>query len=128
MLFQDDIKNKENIEKLYSFLSTGTYKPFRLSSILESSESWINPCNPKFIQLLKLPRTIEYTHNSEALTTVSKKIYGTTSLWYLILACSKYLHQDEIPNREIILLPDITSITTIIQEQVESRVGKTIII
>jgi len=115
-------------ETFVTFLSSGTSKQLRLSTVLEINNDWINPCSPKFIKLLKLPRVISVTYRNTPITSMSQRIYGTTSLWYLIVACSGYLHQHEIPNGENILLPDPISVATALKETAESNVGKTIII
>lgn len=120
--------NVEAIEFDYKLISTGYNKQTKLSSVLSSENSWVNPCNPKFIKLLRLARPIEHVYSGESVTYISAKYYGITALWYLVIACSGYLHQDEIPKGTSIFLPSSADIVTAISEPVESNVGKTIII
>lgn len=123
-----DLEKEQAIEKALRTISSGYQKSYSLSSILRSDAGWTNPCDPKFITLLKLPRVVEYTYRGESITYASYKVFRTTSLWFLVVACSGYLHPHQIPRNAIINLPSVQSILTAIQAKVESNVGKTIII
>lgn len=125
---------KEATENFIAFLSSKSYPDFRLDNVFDiymdylTNDYWIDPASPKFVQFLKLPRTVEYKHDGSAVTSISFKLYGTTSLWWLIISCSPYLHPHQIPTGEIIMLPDFMSIRTLVKEVVESNIGKEIII
>ena len=123
-----DQEKLENIEHFFTFLASTTHKPYRLSSTLQVEAGWINPCDPKFIKMLKLPRPIEYFYTGEAITSISHRVYSTTSLRYLVMACSGYLHPHEIPRNVSIQLPDPTNVDLVLQEPKESNIGKMIVI
>lgn len=128
MIRSEDLDKKFNLEAAHRFISSGVNEILRMSSVLRAEDGWINPCDPKFIKLLKLPRSIEYIHFGDSLTSVSGMYYKTTSLWYLVLACSGYLHPHQIPRNTSIFLPTRMNVLTALEEQPETNVGKTIII
>lgn len=128
MINSEELDKQFNLEAAHKYISSGVNQDLRLSSVIRPENGWVNPCDVKFVKLLKLPRPIEYVHFGDALTAVSGMYYRTTSLWYLVLACSGYLHPHQIPRNTTIHLPTRVSVMTALEEQPKSNVGKTIII
>jgi hypothetical protein len=59
---------------------------------------WLDPLDPMLTERLSSIQSIgSMVYGGEPLTTLSYKLSGTTSNWWLILAFNGYLHPDEIP-------------------------------
>lgn len=123
------------LEASYQFFSTNSHSSFRFEHLLasytgEDDKAWVDPLDPDFMNLLKLPRTVRFEHKSEPLTTVSQKIYGNTSLWFLILCCTPYYHPHQVPRGEIIIVPSVDVLLSYFKDTTENKGdrGKVIII
>lgn len=126
----------EDLENAYQFFSTFRHPDFTLEKMLgseigEDGEGWIDPFHPNITAILSLPRTIRIEYDgSTPLTTVSKNTYGNTSLWFLIQACSDYLHPHQIPKGAIILIPSSDAVVSYLKQttEIKGNQGKVILI
>lgn len=124
------------LEPVYRVLSSHSHPDFRLGSLAQSytgadGQSWIDPMSPNLVKLLNLPRTDRYVYaKRKPLTTVSFEVYGNTSLWFLILSCTDYIHPHQIPIGEVILLPSVTAVGALLKETTDKKglQGKLVII
>lgn len=127
---------EEGIENALSYLATGRHPDFAQSNLMasyqgEDGRDWIDIADKTFVDLVSLPRTQRLVYDGvEPLTTVSERIYGNTSLWILILACSDHIHPHQIGRGEIILLPSVVDITSLMAraEKTKGLQGQTVII
>lgn len=120
MATQKDEETQKIYYKLLSTQSTFNYLIQQYFDIADFDEDqqWINIHSPKVMSLLRLPRTLPATfNNSIPVTTQSNKLYGTTSLWWLIIMCSDYVHPSCIPTGTIIMLPTAEQIQSQLVEE-----------
>lgn len=68
-------------------------------------KKWVDPLDPKLLNLLKTDKFETVVWNSTPITTISYRFYGTVSLWYAILAYNGYYHPQEIPNGATVKIP-----------------------
>lgn len=112
-------------EALYRVLSTNSNPQFLLEKLIPKLEYadgsvWIDPMHPQFERFLSLPRLNQFEYNSSMpITTQSFQIYGTTSLWWLILCCSEAVHPHCIPNKAVILVPTAQAIVAQIKKSMD---------
>lgn len=73
-------------------------------------EPWYDPLDSKITGMLDSSRTVKtHRYSGEAITTISYKHYGTTSLWYAILMFNGFSHVDEIPRGYDIKIPEVAN-------------------
>lgn len=128
-------EQNQTLEVSYQFFSTNSHSSFRFSELLatyigEDDKAWVDPLDPDFMNLLKLPRTIRFEYSGKPLTTVSQNVYGNSSLWFLILCCTPYYHPHQIPRGEIISVPSVDVLLAYFKNTAENKgdQGKIIII
>lgn len=119
--------SNEDTETTYQYFSTLRHPSFTLEKMLgsevgEDGEVWIDPFNPNIMEMLSLPRTVRINYDgSTPVTTISKRIYGNTSLWFLIVACSDYLHPHQIPKGHIIMVPSGDAVVSYLKDTTENK-------
>src|ERR1051325_8441577 len=97
-------------QALYEMFSTNIGFKYLIEQffgeISDANGKWIDIHDKRVMKILSLPRNgIIIYNNSIPVTTHSSKAYGTTSLWWLIVACSDYTHGHEIPTNTEIRIP-----------------------
>jgi len=109
-------------DNIYKLLSSNVAVKFLIEEFFPEADYgneniWIDVHDKKVMSLLKLPRNGLLTYNnSKSLTTHSNEAYGTTTLWWLIVMCSDYLHPHEIPTGTLIALPVLSDIQSAFKE------------
>lgn len=94
---------------------------------------WVDPLSPLYAKLLATEiETTPYTYTGhEPITTVCYKIYGTTSLWHVVLYVNGHMHPQEIPTGSVLNMPTLEFIERFVRdnlEQANSLVGTTEVI
>ena len=103
----------ESLKQIYPRLSSNVTTKFLISEFFETieyeeGEYWLNIHDKRVNTLLKLPRTGNLLYDTSLpVTTNCYNYYSTTSLWWLVVACSDYTHPREIPAQTIIPVPDL---------------------
>ena len=113
---------------IYPNIASSSVPDLLLSEFLATEDYQISPFSKKFQKLLELPRPLRLEYLTlTPVTTYSYQIWGTSSLWYLIVACSDYNHPHEIPSKTLIYVPTLQSILGVIKtESSNSLAGKVI--
>lgn len=110
-------------------LAAYSIKEIQQSFLFESSDSdWVNPFTELFKAIIKQPRSITMIYETSVpVTTQSAFIYGTMSMWTIIVACSGYLHPQQIPQGTKIRLPSLDAVYSVVKKERETLAGKTIV-
>tara|TARA_B100001146_G_scaffold152987_1_gene134468 strand:+ start:210 stop:590 length:381 start_codon:yes stop_codon:yes gene_type:complete len=116
-------------KQVFPVIATHTAVDVLLSELLgKESNGYINPFGKRFEAILKLPRTVRLEYlNATPVTTHAYNVWGTTTLWPVIVACSDYTHPHEIPNGTIIMLPESRLMLNILKEENPNSIANTII-
>ena len=69
-----------------------------------------------------IPVTFE-TYSGEPITTLSYRITGNTTFWWVILMFNGFLHPDEIPIGTVLRIPSYTAVMQKLTD-VKSQTGK----
>lgn len=91
--------------------------------------AWVDPITVDVQQLLELSKDtkpVQYTRGTK-ITTLSYQMYGTTSLWAVLLYLNGYQHPDEIPAGAVLNIPSKASLNRVLIEarEASSNYGKT---
>lgn len=114
------ISTQANIKYLWSTFLSESFDPVL--------GAWVDPLTVDMQSLLNMTDTrtpIQWTSNMK-ITTLSYQVYGTTSLWAIILYLNGYSHPDEIPAGATLLLPSQSAIDSLKSDTqlIESNKGK----
>lgn len=105
--------------KLINFLDLSEDREHRYN------KAWIDPLSPEIQKIKRLNksemRAVRF--DGKPITTISTQIYGTTSLWWVLLLINGYAHPEEIQRGAVLLVPNISDITKIISVEAVSRRG-----
>lgn len=78
--------------------------------------------NEGIFDSIRTVQSIKYT--GTPLTTIADAVYGTTTLWWVILQYNGYLHPDEIPNGAQLLIPSAAEVQAAFIKSQEKGRGK----
>lgn len=106
--------------KLVNFLDLSADPEHRFN------KKWIDPLSPFIIKLRRLDKSKmrQARYDGKPLTTISYQLYGTTSLWWILLLINGYAHPDEIQRGAVLLVPNAVDIQKVIQVDAKSRKGQ----
>ena len=94
--------------------------------------AWVDPLSVKVHLLLEAKKTMMPIQLTEKkpITTLSWELYGTTSMWAVILYLNGYMHPDEIPPGATLLVPSLASIDSLRAEAeiATSNYGKSFVV
>lgn len=118
-------------------VSTHANPTYQWSTFLaESSDpvlgAWVDPLTVDMSILLdssKLMSPVTITENMP-ITTVSYNLYGTTSLWSVILYLNGFMHPDELPPGTTLIVPSRNAVDSIINKNKleQSNYGKQFVV
>lgn len=103
------------------------------SRLLEEGEdtltgAWVDPLtlDMELLRNVSSLTPVQYVENTR-ITTLSYNLYGTTSLWAVLLYLNGYMHPDEIPPGATLLVPSLSDINDIMKKgsDLSSPIGKT---
>lgn len=81
------------------------------------NKQWIDPLSPVFRQLRKLDKDAmqRFTYTGQPITSVAYQLYGTTSLWYVLLSVNGYAHPHEIPKGAVLYVPNLRDLEALLK-------------
>ncbi len=127
------ITTQEQLDAVYKILSPNCVPQYLLNRYFPEADygddtKWVDLHNKLIMNLLKLPRDGELLYqNSKPITTHSQQFYGTTSLWWLIIACSDYVHPHCIPTNSTIKVPVLNIINSYLSKDINTGLSGKII-
>lgn len=81
----------------------------------EKTVDLLNPKLGKLINSLTIFSTRQYQTN-EKIVNISYSVYGTTSLWWIIIIATGLIHPYEIPVGTLLYLPNLTELVEAINK------------
>lgn len=69
---------------------------------------WIDALSPELIRRMKFEESdlVPYAYDgSKPITTIAYELYGSTTLWYVIVYVNGFIHPDEIPYGSKMMVP-----------------------
>lgn len=90
-------------------------------------DEWVDPLDPNIINLVdKFKNSLEQYKYVAGLpmTTISYRLYGYTSAWWIILYLNGYMHENEISDGAMLRVPSAISMNAILREAAANNKGK----
>lgn len=118
------INNEDQLNAAYRLLSPNFTPQYLINKYFPEADygnehKWVDLHSNLVMNLLKLPREGELIyHNAKPVTTHSQIYYNTVSLWWLIVACSDYVHPHCIPTNTLIKVPVLNVISSYLSKDV----------
>lgn len=89
--------------------------------------SWVDALHPNMnFKFKKQDYKLVTYRRSIPLTTMSQEVYGTTSLWWLILRVNGVMHPDELNDGERLKVPSLDAIKSKVLPAIESKKGSVV--
>lgn len=92
------------------------------------NKQWVDPLSPVLLKLRKLDKGAmqRITYTGQPITSLAYQLYGTTSLWYVLLLINGHAHPQEIPNGAVLYVPNLRDLEGLLKAPAKSLRGEVV--